>query len=128
VKTRQHMQYDPSNSRPCLPNKCFIPHMRCVLVWAAMARATSSGRATRCSLLAPIVPSAELYDRQRTPSPGLMAARLREDRKPRKHQADAAKANPAKGPGAYKQHHEPCPEVLLHAVSPGLVDDLHPET
>ena len=83
---------------------------------------------SRTGLLAPIVPSAELYDRQRTPSPGLMAARLREDRKPRKHQADAAKANPAKGPGAYKQHHEPCPEVLLHAVSPGLVDDLHPET
>ena len=83
---------------------------------------------SKTGLLAPIVPSAELYDRQRTPSPGLMAERLREDRKPRKHQADAAKANPAKGTGAYKQHYEPCPEVLIHAVSPGLVGELRPET
>ena len=60
--------------------------------------------------------------------PRLMPELLRDNRKPRKHQADATKANPAKGPAAHQQHNEPCPEVLIRAVSPGLVRELHPET
>lgn len=121
-----------SKSSPNLTHACstkfFIIHMRCVFVWAGVVRPTSSGRASCCSLPEPIVTSAEPYDGQRTSLPTLMAEFFRDNRKPRKHQADATQANPAKGPAAHQQHNEPCPEVLIRAVLPGLVRELHPET
>ena len=121
-----------SKSSPNLTHACstkfFIIHMRCEFVWAGMVRPTSSGRATRCSLLDPIVTVQSLTTDSARRFPRLMAELLRDNRKPRKHQADATKANPAKGPAAHQQHNEPCPEVLIRAVLPGLVRELHPET